>query len=231
MARAPSNVSDQGQKQAIVGNSSPDRLALQAEVSATLHARSNSTPSSSGITARARSSLLAISFFQNCKSSKTARAGRSGHTPHRTSDRSGSRPPDGRACRSSVSGEGSRRRGDCSQSDPADEIRPGPGRCVKPTAAPGQGASGGILLPLRRPAAPGAPPRAGNPFPAQAQVGASIQEGQPGNSGKFNLGNLALPQLIQLVTRPGSLGPTKGRGKMLMDGLMNSLRPYTGQPH
>jgi hypothetical protein len=62
-------------------------------------------------------------------------------------------------------------------------------------------------------------------------VGASIQEGQPGNSGKFNLGNLALPQLIQLVTRPGSLGPTKGRGKMLMDGLMNSLRPYTGQPH
>jgi hypothetical protein len=69
VARAPSNISDQGQKQAIVGNSSPDRLALQADASATLHARSNSTPSSSGITARARSSLLAISFFQNCKSS------------------------------------------------------------------------------------------------------------------------------------------------------------------
>ena len=46
MARAPSNVSDQGQKQAIVGNGSPGRLALQAEVSATLHARSNSTWSS-----------------------------------------------------------------------------------------------------------------------------------------------------------------------------------------
>jgi hypothetical protein len=69
VARAPSNVSDQGQKQAIVGNGSPDRLALQADASATLHARSNSTPSSSGITARARSSLLAMPFFQNCKSS------------------------------------------------------------------------------------------------------------------------------------------------------------------
>ena len=46
MARAPSNISDQGQKQAIVGNGSPGRLALQAEVSATLHARSNSTWSS-----------------------------------------------------------------------------------------------------------------------------------------------------------------------------------------
>jgi hypothetical protein len=46
VARAPSNVSDQGQKQAIVGNGSPGRLALQAEVSATLHARSNSTWSS-----------------------------------------------------------------------------------------------------------------------------------------------------------------------------------------
>jgi hypothetical protein len=43
VARAPSNVSHQGQKEAIVGNGSPDRLALQAEASAILHARSNST--------------------------------------------------------------------------------------------------------------------------------------------------------------------------------------------
>ena len=46
VARAPSNVSHQGQKEAIVGNGSPDRLALQAEASAILHARSNSTWSS-----------------------------------------------------------------------------------------------------------------------------------------------------------------------------------------
>ena len=62
-------------------------------------------------------------------------------------------------------------------------------------------------------------------------MGASIQEGQPGYTGQFNLSNLALPQLIQLMARPGSLVLTKGRGKMLMDGLMNSLRRYTSQPH
>ena len=39
--------------------------------------------------------LPELQVFQNCESSRTARAGRIGSTPHRTSDRSGSRPPYG----------------------------------------------------------------------------------------------------------------------------------------
>ena len=95
-----------------------------------------------------------------CRSSRTATAARSGHTPHRTSDRSGSRPPDGRACRSSASGQGSREPGQGSQ--------PGNGRWSWPPAPTSSAPS--------RPGGP-APPR---PRPWSERGGGRLdRSGQP----------------------------------------------------